>query len=254
MPFKYSRKEFIKVYRKFMEWEWYTDTNVKALFLHCLLKANWKPGVWQGIHYDAGEFITSLPSLAEETGLSIQQARTAISRMQESGEITSRLTDKVTGKKLTKNRIITVNNWSSYQGDNRQLNSQTHRQTTGNSTGNQQSTQQQIEEYKEYKEGKNIYGRSPTQFPPSIETISKYIREHKLKVTPERFRDYYEARGWRLAKGRKMTSEEDWHGALMSWEEETDGGEKNTGHFEYERKVDYDEIERQLIAAQRARR
>ena len=33
---------FIKIYRQLLEWEWYTDTNTKVLFLHCLLKANFK--------------------------------------------------------------------------------------------------------------------------------------------------------------------------------------------------------------------
>lgn len=257
MAWKYSRKEFIKVYRKFMEWEWYTDTNVKALFLHCLLKANWKPGVWHGIHYDAGEFITSLPSLAEETGLSIQQARTAILRMQESGEITSRITDNVTGKRLTKNRIITVKNWTVYQGDNRQTNSQTRSQITGNPTGKQQATQQQIEEYKELEEDKNIYGAAAHTFPPTLSEVSDYIAERGLRVTAERFWRYYEAKEWTLANGRRMTKTADWHGALESWKE--DDGDRPAAKaretyqpFDYERKGnDLDAVQRELARQSR---
>lgn len=144
MAWNYSPKEFIKVYRKFMEWEWYTDVNTKTLFLHCLLRANWKAGSWKGINYRPGEFITSLPSLAEESGLSVQQVRTSLEKLISTGEITSKTTDSVTGRKLTRNRIITVNNWDEYQVDNSQISSQNNRQVnrqkdskkpTGKSTG-----------------------------------------------------------------------------------------------------------------------
>lgn len=148
MAWDYSPKEFIKVYRKFMEWEWYTDVNTTKLFIHCLLRANWKPGKWQGINYDPGEFITSLPSLSKETGLSIQQIRTSLDKLISTGELTSKTTDSSTGRKLSKNRIITVNNWDKYQGSNSQTNSQI------NSHFNRQSTGQQQDSNSRYK---NIY-------------------------------------------------------------------------------------------------
>lgn len=140
MAWNYSPKEFIKVYRKFMEWEWYTDVNTKTLFLHCLLRANWKAGSWKGINYKPGEFITSLPSLANESGLSVQQVRTSLEKLISTGEITSKTTDSVTGRKLTKNRIITVNNWDEYQVDNSQNNSQNNRNSNRQATGRQQDS------------------------------------------------------------------------------------------------------------------
>lgn len=161
MAWNYSPKEFIKVYRKLIEWEWYTDTNTKSLFIHCLLRANWKPGSWKGIHYNAGEFITSLPSLSAETGLSIQQVRTSLNRLFSTGELTCRTTDNVTGKKLTRNRIITVNNWDSYQESNSQNNSQNNIQSNSHPTGLQQATNRQLTadirsiEYIRTKEEKN---------------------------------------------------------------------------------------------------
>lgn len=163
MAWSYSPKEFIKVYRKFMQWEWYTDINVKTLFIHCLLKANWKPGSWHGINYDTGEFITSLPSLSEETGLTVRQVRTSLNRLISTGELTSRMTDNVTGKKLTKNRIITINNWNSYQGSD----SQNDRQVTANLTGKRQASDRQVtadirnKEYKNYKKEKENKEKEP---------------------------------------------------------------------------------------------
>ena len=147
-------RSFIKLYRKFMEWEWYWNANTKALFIHCLLKANWKSGIWRGIHYEAGELITSLPTLSEETGLSIQQVRTALKNLESTGELTSRLTDKSTGKKLSKNRIITVNNWNEYNGTNSQDNSQNNRQV------NRQKGQQASQQASQQAKVKNPTGKS----------------------------------------------------------------------------------------------
>lgn len=147
----YSPKEFVKVYRKLVNWEWYSDANTTKIFLHCLLKANWKEGSWKGIHYEAGQFITSLSSLSKDNGLSERQVRTALNHLISTGEISSSTTDKTTGKRLTRNRIITVNNWVDYQTSDKR----TDRQTTSEPTGERQASdrqatgkRQQIEEYK----------------------------------------------------------------------------------------------------------
>lgn len=165
MAWNYSPKEFVKVYRKFIDWEWYTDNNTKALFLHFLLRANWKETIWHGIHLNAGELITSWPKIAKETGLTIRQARTSFSRLEMTGEVTARSTDLVTGKKITKGRIITVNNWDLYQGGDRQNDRQNDREADRKTTGKRQATGQENDSrYKKYKnieEDKNIPPISP---------------------------------------------------------------------------------------------
>jgi len=107
MSWNYSDDEFIKVYRKMISWEWYTDVNTKVLFLHCLLKANWKDGSWKGYDYKRGQFITSLSSLAKETGLTVKQVRTALKHLERTGEVASWSDSKV--------RIITVLSYDSFQ-------------------------------------------------------------------------------------------------------------------------------------------
>ena len=154
MAFHYSAKEFIKVYRKLLDWEWYTDVNTKTLFLHCLLRANWKAGEWKGVHYEAGEFITSLAKISEETGLTIRQARVALSHLEMTGELTSRTTDRVTSKKLNRFRIITVNNWDSYQGSDKQNDKQNDKQDVNQTAGKRQATRQASDN--RYKNIKNI--------------------------------------------------------------------------------------------------
>ena len=99
---------FIKIYRKMLDWEWYDDNNTKIVFLHCLLKANWKPCKWHGIEIQPGQFITSLQTLADETQLTVKQVRTALDHLISTGEVAS--------IRQSKCRVITVNNWVDYQG------------------------------------------------------------------------------------------------------------------------------------------
>ena len=87
--YDYNDREYIKLFRKMTKWEWYTDSKTFKLFLHCLIRANWKDGSWRGIKYKRGQFITSLRTLSKETGLSIQNVRTAIKHLELTGELTS---------------------------------------------------------------------------------------------------------------------------------------------------------------------
>ena len=135
------QEPYIKLYKKMLDWEWYDDPNTMRLFLHCLLKANWKPGSWHGIKYDPGEFITSLQTLAVETNLTVKQIRVALDHLITTGEVASRSHSKC--------RIITVKNWSQYQGQGKQNGSQTA--SKGQDEGKQGATDK---EYKEYKNNK----------------------------------------------------------------------------------------------------
>lgn len=100
---------YIKLYRKLIKWGWYQDNVVKSLFLHCLLMASFKDFDWMGQVLKAGQFITSLKHLSDDLGFSTQQIRTAIKKLESTGEITSTSTNKFT--------IITVMNWENYQVD-----------------------------------------------------------------------------------------------------------------------------------------
>ena len=135
---------FIKLYRKMLEWEWYDDPNTCRVFIHCLLRANWKAARWHGIETKPGQFITSIPSLAEETKLSEMQVRTALKKLILTGEITS--------KQQARCRVITVNNWNQYQADNRMI------------TGSQQDDNRMITADKEYKNNKNIKNKKIHSF------------------------------------------------------------------------------------------
>ena len=93
--------------RKLLDWEWYTDPNTFMLFVHCLLKANWRDSMFMGHLVRRGDFATSLGSLANATGLSIKQVRTALSHLRMSGELADRREGNY--------RVITVVHYDQYQ-------------------------------------------------------------------------------------------------------------------------------------------
>lgn len=113
---------YIKLYRKLIQWGWYQDSVVKDLFLHCLLTASFKEFKWMGQAMNAGQFVTSYKLLAEALGFTVQQIRTALKKLESTGEITSKSTNKYT--------VITVINWGSYQADDIDSNTQINKQIT----------------------------------------------------------------------------------------------------------------------------
>lgn len=128
---------FIKLHRKLLEWEWFDDANTLKLFIYCLCRANWEEGSWHGISYHPGEFITSLPKLAENTGMTVKQVRTALSHLKKTGEVADRIFPKC--------RVITINNWNAYQVEGRQGAGK------GQAKGRQGAADKEIKEIKEKK-------------------------------------------------------------------------------------------------------
>lgn len=99
--------KYIKLYRSFCDWEWYRNEHTKNLFIHCLLKANWKDGKFEGNVISRGSFVSSIGTLADETGLTCDEVRTAIKHLVDTGEITKQSTNKYT--------VFTVVNYNLYQ-------------------------------------------------------------------------------------------------------------------------------------------
>lgn len=102
-------KGYIKLYRKFRDWEWYDDINCKVLFLELLLTVNFENKKWQGNEIRVGEIITSYEKMAIKTNLSIQQVRTALKKMKESEVVKITTTSKFTK--------ISVVNFETYQSN-----------------------------------------------------------------------------------------------------------------------------------------
>lgn len=98
---------WIKLHRKFLEWEWYHDKNTSRLYLHIMLNAVFKKCRFAGRELCPGQYVTSYRRLAADTGLTVDELRTAIKKLRTTGEITTQTNNKYT--------VITIVNYGLYQ-------------------------------------------------------------------------------------------------------------------------------------------
>jgi hypothetical protein len=139
---------YVKLYRRFAEWEWYKDSNTKAIFLHCLINANYEEKKWQGTTIPKGSFITSYSSLSVGTGLSVREIRTSLNKLKLTSELTIKTTNKFT--------LINISNWALYQSNDVVIDKQNDKQVDKQTTNKRQTNDKQTTTTKEYKEIKNI--------------------------------------------------------------------------------------------------
>ena len=79
---------YIKVSRSLLDWCWYHDVNTCRLFIHMLLRVNWKRGYFGEEVIERGSFVSSISKLSAETGLSEREVRTALEHLKKTGEVT----------------------------------------------------------------------------------------------------------------------------------------------------------------------
>ncbi len=134
---------WLKLFRCFTEWEWYSDTNTVRLFLHLLLRVNYRERRWKGIVIPRGSMVTSLAALAAETTLSVQNVRTCLAHLKSTGEIRVETTPCYT--------LITVNNYARYQDGGTCSNTSEQQPVNNPSTHSQQTCNKPLTTTKEIK-------------------------------------------------------------------------------------------------------
>ncbi len=179
-------KSWFKVYRKILKWEWYDDINTRSLFLHILAVTNYEDKKWRGIPIKRGQFITSIRNLAKESGLTIQQTRTALSNLESTQDITRESTHQYT--------IITVNNYNMYQQP-------TQKATQSQHTANTQSTTtiqdiEDIENIESARKGVLTGGSGISVGKPSRLSYEKEYEAFKAEYSSVKNRGWVPARKW----------------------------------------------------------
>lgn len=172
-----------------------------ALWIRLLLEANYAENNWKGVVLPRGTFATSVKSLSEKTGLSIQQTRNNLKKLQTTNEIAIKSTNKYS--------IITITKWEEYQGGtekptNKPTNKPSqNQQTKVNETNN---TIRNIED----KKKRNIF------IPPTLDDVIAYCEERKNGVDAKKFYEYYSIADWKDSQGRQVKN---WKQKLISqWE------------------------------------
>ncbi len=241
---------FIKMHRRIVEWEWYRDIPVRVLFEHLLLRANYKDLRFRGCEIRRGSLAASRRSLAEETGLSEQQIRTALEKLRRTGEIETAAKGNFT--------LIKVMNYNRYQATGEDADGDSFVPGESDNTSflpetllkpkpNREATAPQPQE----KEGKKIInppdisvrktdisspageatgryfsrgrkkgsgksGKKRCQrfVPPQPEEVARYCQERGNKVDAAKWFDYYTANGWRTGR----VPMKDWQASVRFWE------------------------------------
>lgn len=168
----------IKIFRKMLDWEWFSDVNTFYVFMYCLLKANWKDKKWRGIDVKRGSFITSRAHLSKELHLSERAIRTALEHLESTNEVTKYATAKYT--------VITVVKYDDYQ-----RNDQVKDQQTTSKPTNKRPSADQVPTTTEEKIRKDKKGRIIPKPPkPDWEFVDTMV--------PQSMLDHQEIDGWIL--------------------------------------------------------
>ena len=195
---------FIKLNRQLLEWRyWYSETAVK-LWILILMKANWKDGWFMGDRIPRGSLATSIASLADECGKSPTTIKKWLSRFEEDGQITRRVTNRYTQ--------ITVINYGFFQ-DLPERGVQ-----RGDQQGDQQSDyqgDQRGDHNRRSKEREEIKKERRERAAPTLDEVKQFVKEEGLTIDPARFFNFYESQDWKTSSGYPIR---DWKSKARSWQ------------------------------------
>jgi DNA-binding transcriptional MerR regulator len=181
---------WIKIHRKFLDWEWFNKSEAVHLFMYLVLKANHKDGQWQGIDIKKGQFVTSFGKISSDTGISLQTIRTLLKKFEKTNEINIQTTNKFT--------IVTLCKYECYQQENEPTNTQL--------TNEQQTTNKQLTTNKNNKNEKKF-------IIPTFNDVLEYCMQNNLDVDGVKFINFYESKGWMVGKNKMK----DWKAAIRTW-------------------------------------
>ena len=154
---------WIKLHRSLINWEWYDDANAMRLLIHLLLSVNYEPKRWRGIIIPAGSMVLSWDTLSKRSGLTVRQCRTAIKKLENSGEVTRKVTNK--------SQLVTLMKWEQMQGDDVVSDKQSGRLVTGQ----RQASDRQVTTTKEGKESKED---KKSKYSAEFEKFYGYYHRH----------------------------------------------------------------------------
>lgn len=195
---------YIKLHRQILHWEWYTDINTKTLFLHCLLMANHKSNTWRGMEIKTGTFASSLRKLSVETGLTVSQIRTSLSKLESTQEIAQETHTSFT--------IIKVLNYGVYQyTENDTIAQETHETSQSSSTPNRTP----VSNKQEYKENKNDKNKDNKDIYGEFENVEMTEKEYLKLKQKTNYEEYIERLSRYIAtKGKKYKSH---YATILTW-------------------------------------
>lgn len=146
-------------------------------------------------------------------------------------------------KSDTRKTVITIVNYSVYQGFVDEKTTQKRHQNDAEAT------------HKKKVKNNNKYNNNNIKrfTPPDCEQVSRYCQQRNNGIDPEEFVDYYTAKDWMMGNSKMQ----DWKAAVRNWERnqaKKNAKQKskatNLAHLECDRDYDFGALERQLFEKQ----
>ena len=191
---------FVKVPNDLTKWAWYDDNNTLAVYVRVLLGAVWKDRIYQNVQLKRGQIATTIPQIAQQSKLTVQQKRTIINRLKSTGKITVETTPKFS--------VITLIDYDIDSFSNSQNNSQI---TDNQQTSNRQATDEQqsinrptyIQKYRNTERHKDRNTEVVTASSASPTTSETITREFLVEEYGEKVVSAYEKKfdAWKAKKG-----------------------------------------------------
>lgn len=188
---------FVKIPNDLSEWAWYGDNNTLAVYVRLLLGAVWKDRNYQNVHLKRGQIATTIPQIAEQSNLTVQQVRTVLNRLKATGKITVNSTSKFSVITLVEYDCDIVTNSQNnipltdeQHTNNRQI---TDNQQTGNSpsTDHQQPINSQTTDLliiNKKTEGQNVKKTEGTNVSASAPESAESKPKKQRKSVPKKKR------------------------------------------------------------------
>ena len=187
---------WIKLNRNILEWRWFKDANTLQVFMYLLLSANTKDAEFKDIVIRRGELVRTQAKIAEDTGLSRQQIRTVLCKLEATNEITKETRSTTV--------VISIVGYDKYQN--------------GNQHFNQPITNEQprIKNNKNIKNTLSLSSLSLKPYAiPTLDEVREYERASGIGKDADLFYEHYSSEGWK-AQGKKIYN---WQRLYDSWKE-----------------------------------
>lgn len=173
---------FVKLSNSLPEWAWYHDNNTLAVYIRLLMGAVWQDTGYQNVVLKRGQAAATIPKIAAQSGLTIQQTRTVLNRLKSTGKITVENTSKFS--------IITLIDYDcDFEINSRSSSPTTDGQHTNNrqstdeqQAGNSPATDNQQSYFIKYRNTEDQKNRS-TDIPAHEDGTEKYLPSPSGKVT-----------------------------------------------------------------------
>lgn len=224
---------YVKIYRDLYEHPIvHKDNDYLSVWIYLLLNATHTEMKVefnkQNVTLEKGQLICGRLQISEKSKVEQSKVERILKRF-----ISEQMIEQQT---TTKNRLITILNWSKYQKVEQRSEQEFEQQMNNECTTNEQQMNTNnndnnviIKELKKKdiniknKDIGEIKLKTPRFVKPTLEELDKFINANYYKVDSEAFIDYYESNGWLVGKN-KMKS---WEATVRTWHRNNIKNDKN---------------------------